>query len=595
MRIKNLIFFTLIPTALSEVTFNLIVPVGTPSVIVDNKSYKMEVKEYPVYQVKVKSAKAPVHYCYSIDYSGTDYSSKGVVREQIDRVLNSGDETLNEFFDRSITVKEHPALPKAYPSFERYSPSKLYDDTHVATVIIKMNPADIARLHKDPTSEEKIRQIEFIYASPYSVRTFKNATFSISGQSTRYAAKLSYGISNLKGDKNKELFKRTGIKLRAEHMDPSYIRDKIYADMLNSLGVPTPQNKFARVFINGEPMGLFDLSDTVSNHRYLRETLNNGSKFDVENPLFKADYFPPSAYGDLGYYGAEPDNPKYSIYYYKGKSIEDVDEDRAYQISTAVNKQYLIPFLQDISQYPNKKSLNLDIDMFLKFMAMQFLGGSLDNYWSRPGNYFLYKNMNYNGGQWLFLDSDYHYTFGIGGDKFNEYIKVDIDGYAALNDEIDPARPLLDNIRKDEEKEIFFKDVFKRLIETAFHVDAIFPRIDSIVELIREDVAWDLSLPRMSGYPDAEDFHFTLDDFNDQVTNDSTGCENLTDLMPIKCWIRHRGKNTAAQLGFDYPKSPDRSLGDVPTLVQSDKSAATKTKISMTSIAIICVLFALLF
>jgi len=28
-----------------------------------------------------------------------------------------------------------------------------------------MNPADIARLHKDPTSEEKIRQIEFIYAS----------------------------------------------------------------------------------------------------------------------------------------------------------------------------------------------------------------------------------------------------------------------------------------------------------------------------------------------------------------------------------------------------------------------------------------------
>jgi len=127
MRIKNLIFLSLIPTALSEVTFNLIAPVGTPSVIVDKKSYKMEVKEYPVYQVKVKSAKAPVHYCYSIDYSGTDYSSKGVVQEQINRVLNSGEETLNEFFDRSITVKTHPALPKAYPSYEKYVPSKLYD------------------------------------------------------------------------------------------------------------------------------------------------------------------------------------------------------------------------------------------------------------------------------------------------------------------------------------------------------------------------------------------------------------------------------------------------------------------------------------
>ncbi len=365
--------------------------------------------------------------------------------------------------------------------------------------------------------------------------------------------------------------------------------------MLNSLGVPTPQNKFVRVFINDEPMGLFDLSDNICNNRYLRETLNNGVKFNVENPLYKADYFPPDAYADLGYYGAEPDNSKYKIYYYKGKSVEDVDEDKAYEISTSINEQHLIPLLKDISQYPNKKSLNLDIDMFLKFMAMQFMGGSIDNYWSRPGNYYLYKNMNFNGGQWLFLDSDYHYTFGIGGNTLNEYLMTDIDGYAALNNEIDASRPILDNIRKDEEKEEFFKSIFKRLVETAFHADAIFPRIDSLVKLIQEDVEWDLSLPRVSGYPNAEDFHYTFDDFVYQVTNEDPGCENLTELIPLKCWIRNRGKNTAAQLGFEYPDSPDRSLGDVPTLHQNDNSSATKTEISMFTIAIICILFTLFF
>jgi len=594
---KNFFLLISIPTALAEVTFKLITPVGTPSVIVNNESYKMEVQEYPVYQVKVKSAKAPVHYSYSIDYSGTDQADKGVVKENFDRVLESGDETLNEFFDRKITVKQHPALPKAYKSYEKYSSSKLYDDTHVATILINCNPVDINRIHQDPTSEEKIRGVEFIYATPFSVRSFNNATISISGQSTKYAAKLSYNISNLKNSKSKELYKRSGIKLRAEHMDPSYIRDKIYADMLNSLGVPTPQNKFARVFINNEPIGLFDLSDNVSNNRFLRETLNNGNKFDVENPLYKADYFPPYAYGDLGYYGDDPENEKYGIYYYKGKSVEDVDEDRAYAISTTMNKDHLIPLLKQISVYPNNKSLNFDIEMFLKFMAMQFMGGSIDNYWSRPGNYFLFKNMNYNGGQWIFLDSDYHYTFGIGGDNLNEYLATNIDGYSALNTDegVTPERPLLDNIRKDQENEEYFKSVFKRLVETAFHVDAIFPRIDSLVELIRDDVVWDIDLPKMSGYPGAENLQYNLEDFEYQVTNEDPDCENRPDLIPIKCWIRHRGLNTAKELGFEYPQSPDRSLGDVPTLQQDNKSAATKTTVSMTTIIIISIIFALFF
>jgi len=280
MRIKNFVFLSFLPVALSDVTFRLIAPKGKPFVVVNNKSYPMEVHEFPVYKAKVK-VKTPVKYFYSVDYSGTNESYKGTVQENFDRNLESGEETLNEFFERKITTKTHPALPKAYEAYENYNPSKLFDDTHVATVLINCDADAISKLHQDPTSENKIQGVEFIYATPYSVRTFSNATLGISGQSTIYAAKLSYKISNLKGDKNKELYKRTGIKLRAEHMDPTFLRDKIYSDILNSLGVPTPQNKYARVFINGDPIGLFDLSDNVSNKRYLRETLNKGSKYDI--------------------------------------------------------------------------------------------------------------------------------------------------------------------------------------------------------------------------------------------------------------------------------------------------------------------------
>ncbi|KAG4099512.1 hypothetical protein H8356DRAFT_989204 [Neocallimastix lanati (nom. inval.)] len=588
MRIKNLVYLPFLPVALSKVTFRLIAPKGKPSVIVNNKSYEMEVHEFPVYKATV-DVDAPVSYSYTINYEGTDEASKGVVLEKFERKLESGDHTLNEYFDRKITTKTHPALPKAFESYPNYSPSKLYDDTHVATVIINGDKNQFSELHRDPTSEFKVRGVEFIYATPFSVRSFNNATVSISGQSTLYAAKLSYKVSNLKNDKNKELYKRTGIKLRAEHMDPSFLRDKIYTDMLNSLGVPTPQNKFCRVFINGDAIGLFSLSDNVSNKRYLRETLNSGTKFDIENPIYKADYFPPTAIGDLSYVDNNPANEKYSIYYYKGESMDELgNEEQKYNRNLEMNKEHLIPLLQQISQYPQNKNLNMDIEMFLKFMAMEFMGGAIDNFWSRPGNYYLFKNLNFNDGEWLFLDSDFHYSFGIGGEGLNNYLTCSIDEYASLNQEVGPERPLIDNIRKAKENEDYFKNIFIRLINTAFHVDAVFPRIESLAELIRDDVEWDLSLPRVSGYTGAEDFKFTINDFDQQIKDESDNCAAKDNLIPLRCWIRNKGNNIAKELGIEYPKAPDRSMGDVETLVQTDSSSHLSFTFSIT-LTLICI------
>jgi len=87
----------------------------------------MKVHEFPVYKVKVDEVSAPVKYSYSVDYTGTDEESKGIVIESFDRNLDSGEETLNEYFERQINTKIHPLLPKAYESYPDYVPSKLYD------------------------------------------------------------------------------------------------------------------------------------------------------------------------------------------------------------------------------------------------------------------------------------------------------------------------------------------------------------------------------------------------------------------------------------------------------------------------------------
>jgi len=280
--------------------------------------------------------------------------------------------------------------------------------------------------------------------------------------------------------------------------------------------------------------------------------------------------------------------------------MESLDEDNAYQRSMEMNKQHLIPFLKQISEYPDNK-LNFDVEMFLKFMAMEFMGGAIDNYWNRPGNYYLYKNMNYNDGQWLFLDSDFHYSFGIGGSLLSEYLASNIDGFTSVNDEdgIGPERPLLDNIRKNPDNEKYFKEVFARLINTSFHVDAIFPRIDSLAELIRDDALWDYDLPRVSGYPGAENFQYTASDFDNQINNIESGCETSAATIPLKCWIKNKGLNVASELGIDYPKTPDSSKGTVETLVQTNEKDAAISKAqastSMFTISIVTILFTLLF
>jgi len=595
MRVKNLIYLSFLPTVFSTVTFRLIAPKGKPLVFVNGGYKQMELHEFPVYKIKVKEVKSPVTYHYAIDYAGTNEGSKGIVEEHFDRTLESGEETLNEFFERKINVKVHPALPKAYESYLKYSPSKLFDDTHVGTVVINCDENAINRLHQNPLLTDKVYGAEFIYASPYSVRSFKNATISISGQSTLLASKLSYKVSNLKNEKNKELYKRTGIKLRAEHMDPSFLRDKIYTDMLNSLGVPTAQNKFVRVFINGNPIGLFSLTDNVSNKRFLRETLNSGTKFDIENPLYKVDYFPPTAVGDLGLYGNDPSNEKYSIYNYKGASMDDLgNEEQKNERNLEMNSKHLIPFLEQIDQYPQTRDLNMDITMFLKFMAMEYIAGAIDNYWERPGNYYLYKNINFNDGEWLFLDNDFHYSFGVGGERLNEVLSCTIDNYASFNEEIPPERPLLDKIRSFQENEDYFRDVLNRLIHTAYHVNAVFPRLESLAELIKEDVAWDFSLPKVSGHAEATNYDFTMNDFEYQIYNEDNGCTDLNDMISLRCWIKNKGHNVAKELGVEYPANPDENLGFVSTLMQTnDKNLALPVHSSLT-IFIICLLTALM-
>jgi len=523
----------------------------------------MTLKEYPLYKAEVEVDGFPVEYNY-----GKVNNDGSVENEAFSRKRNENDKSLNEFFDRRITITKHPPIPKAYEPFEFYNPSKLYDENFVDTIIVKCDPLVLQEMYFNPVNKTLETLAEVIYASPYTVKTFKQATISISGQSTRKVPKLSYKIKNLKTEDNKELYSRTSIKLRAEHMDPSFMRDKIYSDILNSLGVPAAQNKFARLFINGEGIGLFDVSDDISNGRYLRETFNKGEKFTNTPSLFKADYCAHCAigcvYGDLGYHGENTTDPMYSIYMYKGNDKTIGGHEHVVQ--------EILPLIKDISAYQMKMTdvMPLDIDTFLKYMAVEFLAGAIDNFWSKPGNYFLFRDNDRN--QWYFHDADFHFTFGVGGQP-NLMLNTPLQQYPPGFDNVTTARPPLDAIRSRPENASKFNEIFHRLLSTSFHTGSIFPRIDSMASLIREDAEWDFGIQRVSQALDQIDveFNYNKDDFLVHTT--SMESRDRFGDVPVRFFIYNKIKLISQELNIEIPSEPLNDLGYVEFPNAEDKNS----------------------
>ena len=329
-------------------------------------------------------------------------------------------------------------------------------------------------------------------------------------------------------------------------------REKIYFDMLNAMGLPTSQGKFARVYINKKAAGLFLISDDLDNNHFLRNTFNNGNKFSVVNHIIKGDFSANTQnYASLAYYGEKSD--KYDVYTYKG-------DEKINKNDTVANQQKIeelvVPLLRDISKYPATKEINLDILSFIKFMALEYASYASDNYWMIPGNFFLFKNVAED--KWYFLDSDFHISFGSGTDPVKA-LPATLSNYIDVSVVNGKERPLLDNVLKVEDNKKFLKDVLKRMLETVFNIDSIGPRIDSFVELIKNDIFWDKSLEKLSRfYKDYGDFGYSYSDFETQVTSTDSSDVNP---IPIKQWIIEKSKVIAKDIGIEYPIKVDTSLG----------------------------------
>ncbi len=310
--------------------------------------------------------------------------------------------------------------------------------------------------------------------------TRTGAQIRFKGNSTRYYAKKSYRVRTATSDL---YYGQRALNFNSMYTDKSFLREKLSWDLYEDLGALAPSAMHANFSINGESKGLFALIPKVD--RYLLQV--NGRNV---SPMYDTDDF--YALADL-----TPQPESLLKLYYPKEIGSATDYSDLTTLIAALNDASAGSFADTVRHY-------FDTTSIFQWFAVNTLTMMTDSY---NKNYLLYRDTLRLAQQWTVIPWDYDLSWGRTGDLAVPYPA------SLLNDGFAYTFPPLngpDNVLKDRfiaTAELWdgFKSYLSSVLSTVFTESQLWPRIDSLANLIRADVAAD---PQRWG---------TTEDFEDHI------------------------------------------------------------------------------
>ncbi|KAF9969152.1 hypothetical protein BGZ73_008632 [Actinomortierella ambigua] len=523
---------------------------GSFGVRIDDKIIKLNTspETFPLWSAVVPESSTSSAYQYvELSAQGTVVRQEPFLRSFQDKSANS---TVNEFFLRKVTRATLPEIPQVYKDV-RPEPSKAFDHSQIATIHITAKPDDFEELVGDPpVSKEQGRSIKgdfrFINADTvYSSQA--RIKLKLSGRDSVYYKKLSFRIKFDNGD---TFFNRPIVKLRSCVFDPTMMCEKLYIDVLNAIGVRTAQAAWVRLYLNQNPLGFFLMVEDIE-LPFVRETIHNGSGMPPElGSFFKMSDTrsqEPADNATLQYLGPTTKSYNEDVYKKENLGANPPGDPMAQLIALFKDLRDFDPSQPDSVKFWN---LRLDLDGFLRCMAMEFLGGVWDGYWYAGNNFLMYFNPTEN--RWLFIPTDFDRAFSDGNlpdvlTTYEEFAQIRLT-------KTGKDHPLVTKlILKNKEINQRFETVLHDIVKGVFNLEKLGPRIDAYETMIADEVAWDYSLDRSKdpGF----NFNFTTEDFHaglfGSVTksnspvdpkNNKDSKDNIELKQGIKPWIKSRAE-----------------------------------------------------
>ncbi|MCB0706227.1 MAG: CotH kinase family protein [Saprospiraceae bacterium] len=265
------------------------------------------------------------------------------------------------------------------------------------------------------------------------------------------------------------------LKLSNVFRDPSYLREVLSYEIAGKY-MPAPRANFAKVYVNGEYLGLYNNTESIDD-KFLEDHFGNHKgtfvKCDPEWPLAEKSHCPKGDKASLMYLG---DNPNCYMGLYEIKSKKGWSD--------------LIQLTKTLNESPEDVDTILNIDHALWMLAFNSVLVNLDSYTGRLShNYYIYRQPN---GQFSTLVWDMNLSFGgfrfAGTDKSlsNEEMQT-LSPFLHYKTQ-DPKRPLITNLFNNNLYRKVYLAHIRTILEENFVNGAYKERITAIQEVIAAEV-----------------------------------------------------------------------------------------------------------
>jgi hypothetical protein len=387
-------------------------------------------------------------------------------------------------------------------------------------------------------------------------KEFKKLTFKLGGRSSNDFGKPCFNIK-IRGKDN--LYGLIDFKLRPGARDATYLRSKLACDIHNRLGLPSISANYVSLYINNEYMGLYILMDAIKLSWI-------STIFNDEETLFLY----------------KCDELKYGL---TAKSSDGCTNEN----ENVNDHTEWLNFLTKIDRAQSLKEVEniMDIDLFLKEIALEYLFGSWDHFPSSDHNFYFYKGKN---DKWKYLIYDFDAEFGQdlinctisyssqnNDTKFNhnilfargenenyDYSTFSFADWIKTNKSHIINILILDNPTR-------FTEILKEIVVNVFNPDILFPHIDKLKEFIKPYVELDKTMDENGNYPgqwvkSVGIYSLAQWDANSEFTTIHNFLLN-TDAYGLKYWILAKYKYLCNVLNLEcnkyYMENYDFTINDV--------------------------------
>lgn len=334
------------------------------------------------------------------------------------------------------------------------------------------------------------------------------------GSSLRNVANSSSDRYSFKVDINEYVSgqKFFGLKkftLQNSFNDPSYMREVIAYDLMDEMGVPTPEHAYVNFYVNGELFGLYLMVEAIDGEFVEKHFANSNGDL----------YKPDGTGSDLLWLG------------------DDIQSYTDINLQTNEDTTDNGAFINFVESLDDGETSAIDIDTLLRYMSVSTSLSNLDSYHGPLAhNYYIYDD----DGVFSILPWDFNESFGTFNMDCNSvdvrelYIDEPVSG--ALSE-----RPLIANVFAEQSNLDTYHGYLTQLINGSLSSNTFNARVNEIADLIREHVQNDPTSFYGSTY------------FEQNLTSTTGQFYGLTSFM------QYRVANMAAQLDGTLPSAGDGS------------------------------------